>query len=287
MAALSDRLHRRHRPLLLRSPGTTPATTARAPIDASSGTHIRHRLNPNRNRQAQPRPLRSRRSTQISHNTAGRGFYLRRQAQGHSRKEALRALKRRTLRRRLQRTPRRRSTLNNMGPGEHPGTTLQCSVARQSPDVPALPTSYPRTRHNVTRPPSRPQSRVPSTSPLTQTGIGRGAARKPQARTDHPICDCPKTPDRAILDTRRRATPLSGDGSQDRVDGVASSRPVRACGSPNRVRRPFETALPQGSPVNEGRHGCQRRAAWPTSRPSRPRQRWSGSMPPRAVVRGT
>jgi transposase len=33
--------------------------------------------------------------TQIAHDTPGRAYYLRKQAEGHSRKEALRCLKRR------------------------------------------------------------------------------------------------------------------------------------------------------------------------------------------------
>lgn len=65
-----------------------------APIDASSGTHIRHRLNPAGNRQLN-HALYVAALGQISHNTAGRDYYLRKQTEGHSRKEAMRALKRR------------------------------------------------------------------------------------------------------------------------------------------------------------------------------------------------
>jgi transposase len=65
-----------------------------APIDASSGSHIRHRLNPDGNRQLN-HALYIAALGQISHNTAGREFYLRKQAEGHSRKEAMRSLKRR------------------------------------------------------------------------------------------------------------------------------------------------------------------------------------------------
>jgi transposase len=65
-----------------------------APIDASSGNHIRHRLNPDGNRQLN-HALYVAALGQISHNTSGRDYYLRKQAQGHSRKEAMRALKRR------------------------------------------------------------------------------------------------------------------------------------------------------------------------------------------------
>jgi transposase len=65
-----------------------------APIDASSGSHIRHRLNPDGNRQLN-HALYVAALGQISHDTPGRVYYLRKQAEGHTRKEALRALKRR------------------------------------------------------------------------------------------------------------------------------------------------------------------------------------------------
>ncbi len=64
-----------------------------APIDASSGTHIRHRLNPDGNRQLN-HALYVAALGQISHNTARRDYYLRKQAEGHNRKEAMRSLKR-------------------------------------------------------------------------------------------------------------------------------------------------------------------------------------------------
>jgi len=65
-----------------------------APIDASSGNHIRHRLNPDGNRQLN-HALYVAALGQISHDTPGRDHYLRKQTEGHTRKEALRALKRR------------------------------------------------------------------------------------------------------------------------------------------------------------------------------------------------
>ena len=65
-----------------------------APIEASSGTRIRHRLNPGGNRQLN-HALHIAAVTQVGHDTPGRSYYLRKQAEGHSRKEALRALKRR------------------------------------------------------------------------------------------------------------------------------------------------------------------------------------------------
>ena len=65
-----------------------------APIDASSGEVKRHRLNPKGNRQLN-HALHVAAVTQVAHDTPGRAFYLRKIAEKKSRREALRALKRR------------------------------------------------------------------------------------------------------------------------------------------------------------------------------------------------
>jgi transposase len=67
---------------------------ATAPIEASSGPKVRHRLNPNGNRQLN-HAIHIAALGQISHDTPGRGYYLAKQADGKSRKEAMRCLKRR------------------------------------------------------------------------------------------------------------------------------------------------------------------------------------------------
>jgi len=67
---------------------------ATAPIEASSGPRVRHRLNPNGNRQLN-HAIHIAALGQISHDTAGRAYYLRKQSDGKSRKEAMRCLKRR------------------------------------------------------------------------------------------------------------------------------------------------------------------------------------------------
>jgi hypothetical protein len=67
---------------------------ATAPIETSSGPIVRHRLNPRGNRQLN-HAIHMIAVTQISNDTPGRVYYLRKQAEGRSRKEAMRALKRR------------------------------------------------------------------------------------------------------------------------------------------------------------------------------------------------
>ena len=64
-----------------------------APIEASSGPKARHRLNPRGDRQLN-HAIHMAAVTQVRNDTPGRAFYLRKQAEGKSRKEAMRSLKR-------------------------------------------------------------------------------------------------------------------------------------------------------------------------------------------------
>ena len=65
-----------------------------APLEASSGPKKRHRLNPRGNRQLN-HALHMAAVTQVGHDTAGRAYYQCKIAEGKTKKEALRALKRR------------------------------------------------------------------------------------------------------------------------------------------------------------------------------------------------
>jgi transposase len=65
-----------------------------APIEASSGPKVRHRLNPRGNRKLN-HAMHLIAVTQIAHDTPGRVYYDRKLAEGKTKKEALRALKRR------------------------------------------------------------------------------------------------------------------------------------------------------------------------------------------------
>ena len=64
-----------------------------APIEASSGPKARHRLNPRGDRQLN-HAIHMAAVTQVRNDTPGRAFYLRKQDEGKTRKEAMRALKR-------------------------------------------------------------------------------------------------------------------------------------------------------------------------------------------------
>ena len=65
-----------------------------APIEASSGPRKRHRLNPRGNRKLN-HAMHLIAVTQVRHDTPGRVYYDRKIAEGKTKKEALRALKRR------------------------------------------------------------------------------------------------------------------------------------------------------------------------------------------------
>jgi transposase len=65
-----------------------------APMEASSGPKKRHRLNPRGNRQLN-HAIHMAAVTQIRNDTDGRAYFERKVAEGKSKKEALRALKRR------------------------------------------------------------------------------------------------------------------------------------------------------------------------------------------------
>ena len=65
-----------------------------APLEASSGPRTRHRLNPRGNRQLN-HAIHTAALTQIAHDHPGRAYHERKQAEGNTNKEAMRALKRR------------------------------------------------------------------------------------------------------------------------------------------------------------------------------------------------
>ena len=109
--------------------------TGTAPIDASSGEQIRHRLSRAGNRRLN-HVLHIAAIVQIRHDTAGRAYYRRKLAEGKTSMEALRCLRRRlsdVVYRQLV-TDAATATLD-AGPGGHCGATLQSSAADLPPDI--------------------------------------------------------------------------------------------------------------------------------------------------------
>ena len=113
-----------------------------APLDASSGDQVRHRLSRKGNRQIN-RVLHIMATVQLRNPTEGRADFDRKKAAGKTSMEAMRALKRRlsdVVYRQLLADAIRPS---RTGPGGHPGTTLQSSVADSHPTIDTSDQSLP------------------------------------------------------------------------------------------------------------------------------------------------
>lgn len=110
-----------------RSAAAFASHTGTAPIEVSSGEVLRHRLSRAGDRQLNC-CLHVMAITQISRDTPGRAYYLRKRAAGKSHKEALRCVKRRlsdTVYRQLVRDV----TAVGAGPEGHPGATFMSCAA--------------------------------------------------------------------------------------------------------------------------------------------------------------
>jgi len=122
------------------------AYTGTAPIEVSSGGRITHRLSRRGNRQLN-HAIHIAAITQIRFaHSPGRPFFDRKVAEGKTKKEAVRALKRR-----ISDAVYRQLLVDataKTGPGGQPGTTLQSSVTDLTPRQPALRTNHSRTRTN-------------------------------------------------------------------------------------------------------------------------------------------
>jgi transposase len=107
--------------------------TGTAPLDASSGEQIRHRLSRAGNRRMN-HVIHIAAIVQLRHDTEGRAYYRRKRAAGKTPMEALRCLKRRisdVIYRRLVADARAAET----GPGGHCGATLQSSAVDLHPHI--------------------------------------------------------------------------------------------------------------------------------------------------------
>jgi transposase len=113
-----------------------------APIDASSGDQVRHRLSRKGNRQIN-RVVHIMATVQLRNPTEGRAYYDRKKADGKTSMEAMRCLKRR-----LSDLIYRQLLIDSLqptrtGPGGQPGATLQSSAADSHPDIDTSDQSLP------------------------------------------------------------------------------------------------------------------------------------------------
>jgi hypothetical protein len=110
--------------------------TGTAPLDASSGQQIRHRLSRAGNRRMN-HAIHIAAIIQLRHDTPGRAYFVRKTAAGKTRMEALRCLKRRisdAIYRQLVADARAQSSGQvSAGPGGHRGASLQSSAAGSHP----------------------------------------------------------------------------------------------------------------------------------------------------------
>jgi transposase len=110
--------------------------TGTAPIDASSGDNVRHRLSRGGNRQIN-RVLHIMATVQLRNQTEGRAYYDRKKAAGKTSMEAMRCLKRR-----LSDVVYRQLVADAVatiatGPGGQPGATTNSSAADSNPNIDA------------------------------------------------------------------------------------------------------------------------------------------------------
>jgi transposase len=106
--------------------------TGTAPIEASSGEIVRHRLSRAGNRRMN-HMIHIAATSQLRHDTGGRAYYRRKLAAGKTKAEAMRCPKRRisdALYRRLRADAAARL---NAGPGGHSGATVHSSAAGSHP----------------------------------------------------------------------------------------------------------------------------------------------------------
>jgi len=116
--------------------------TGTAPIDASSGDNVRHRLSRGGNRQIN-RVLHIMATVQLRNPTEDRAYFDRKKADGKTSMEAMRALKRRLSDLVYRQLLADALTPSATGPGGQPGTTLQSSAADSHPDIDTSDQSLP------------------------------------------------------------------------------------------------------------------------------------------------
>jgi transposase len=156
--------------------------TGTAPIDASSGQHLRHRLSRAGNRRL-GHVLHIAGFVQLRHDTPGRTYYRRKLATGKTPMEAMRCLRRRlpdAVYRQLAADARSQP---NASPGGHPGASLISSAAGLSPDTGTSDQPLPGPAHPTLPPPRQaPQPMAPIAAATRRRARGVNVQR-PTGRT--------------------------------------------------------------------------------------------------------
>lgn len=172
----------------MRGCGRGDAAGMTAPLDASSGEQIRHRLSRAGNRKMN-HMLHIAAATQVRLDTEGRSYYRRRLAEGKTRMDAMRCLKRRisgAVYRQLLADPRvgvitaenaeqdQTAAEVGTGPGGHSGGSHESSAVDLPPHIDTLDQPLPGPAQPTLKPASDPErSRQPgvSTAPVDNRGV--------------------------------------------------------------------------------------------------------------------
>jgi transposase len=150
--------------------------TGTAPIEASSGETVRHRLSRAGNRRMN-HMIHIAAATQIRLDTEGRRYYRRKQAEGKTRMEAMRCLKRRisdAVYRQLLADARREALVgqepsSGADPGGHCGATQESSAVDLPPHIDTSDQPLPGSATTTLQPHHRPRKSAEQ-RPLTTAG---------------------------------------------------------------------------------------------------------------------
>jgi transposase len=159
--------------------------TGTAPIDASSGQHIRHRLSRAGNRRIN-HVLYMAGIVQLRNDTTGRRYYRRRLADGKTPMEAMRCLRRRlsdVVYRQLVADLARRAP-DRAGPGGHSGATLKSGAADLTPVIGSSDKPLPGPAHPTLPPrPAAGKAPGPGTAAIPRRRAGGVNVQRPTGRT--------------------------------------------------------------------------------------------------------
>ena len=157
--------------------------TGTAPIDASSGQHIRHRLSRAGNRRLN-HVLYMAGIVQLRNDTAGRAYYRRKLAAGKTSMEAMRCLRRRLSDAVYRQLSADALVQEEASPGGHPGASLISSAAGLSPDTGTSDQPLPGPAHPTLPPPppKTPQPMAPAAAATRRRARGVNVER-PAGRT--------------------------------------------------------------------------------------------------------
>jgi transposase len=158
--------------------------TGTAPIDASSGQHIRHRLSRAGNRRIN-HVLYMAGIVQLRNDTEGRRYYRRRLADGKTSMEAMRCLRRRlsdVVYRQLVSDARERAT-RWAGPGGHSGASMSSSAADLTPVIGSSDKPLPGPANPTLQPHTAARKPGPDTGATRRRRAGGVNVERPTGRT--------------------------------------------------------------------------------------------------------